>query len=29
VHMKLKTEKETISIHLGPGWTIESQDVKI
>lgn len=29
VHLTLKTEKETISIHLGPGWYIENQDVKI
>lgn len=29
VHLMLKTEKETISVHLGPGWFIESQDVKI
>jgi predicted Abi (CAAX) family protease len=25
----VKTEKETISVHLGPGWYIENQDVKI
>jgi hypothetical protein len=25
----LKTEDETISVHLGPGWYIENQDVKI
>jgi len=25
----LKTEKETISVHLGPGWYIENQDIKI
>jgi len=29
VHLMVKTEKETISVHLGPGWFIESQDVKI
>ncbi len=29
VHLMLKTEKETISIHLGPGWYIENQDIKI
>ena len=29
IHLKLKTDKETISIHLGPGWFIENQDVKI
>ncbi len=28
VHLKLKTEKETISIHLGPGWYIERLDTK-
>ncbi len=29
VHLLLKTDKETISVHLGPGWYIENQDVKI
>jgi hypothetical protein len=29
VHLVVKTEKETISVHLGPGWYIENQDVKI
>jgi hypothetical protein len=29
VHLILKTDKETISVHLGPGWYIENQDVKI
>lgn len=29
VHLMVKTGKETISVHLGPGWFIESQDVKI
>lgn len=29
VHLMLKTDKETISVHLGPGWFIENQDVKI
>ncbi len=29
VHLVLKTEKENISVHLGPGWYIENQDVKI
>jgi hypothetical protein len=29
IHLTLKTEKETISIHLGPGWFIERQDIKI
>jgi hypothetical protein len=29
VHAVVKTNKETISVHLGPGWYIENQDVKI
>jgi len=29
VHLTVKTERETISVHLGPGWYIENQDVKI
>ncbi len=29
VHMMLKTDKETISVHLGPAWFIENQDLKI
>jgi hypothetical protein len=29
VHVMLRTEKETISVHLGPGWYIENQDVTI
>ena len=29
VHLTLKTDKGTISVHLGPGWYIENQDVKI
>jgi hypothetical protein len=29
VHMTVKTDKETISVHMGPGWFIENQDVKI
>jgi hypothetical protein len=29
VHMILKTGNETISVHLGPGWYLENQDVKI
>jgi len=29
VHLIVKTEKETIDVHLGPGWYIENQDVKI
>ena len=29
VHLMLKTDKETVSIHLGPVWYIENQDIKI
>jgi hypothetical protein len=29
VHMNVKTEKETVSVHLGPAWYIENQDVKL
>ena len=29
IHMIVKTEKETISVHLGPSWYLENQDVKI
>ena len=29
VHLQLKTEKELVSIHLGPAWFIEKQDLKI
>jgi len=29
VHLTLKTDKETISVHLGPAWYIEKQDTKI
>ena len=29
VHVVLKTDKETLSIHLGPAWYIENQDVRI
>lgn len=29
VHMTLKTDKETISVHLGPVWYIANQDIKI
>jgi hypothetical protein len=28
-HMVVKTDTETISVHLGPAWYLESQDVKI
>jgi hypothetical protein len=29
VHMMIKTDKETISVHLGPEWFIENQDIEI
>jgi hypothetical protein len=29
LHMNVKTDKETISVHLGPSWYLENQDVKI
>jgi len=29
VRMTVKTDKETITVHLGPGWYLENQDVKI
>jgi hypothetical protein len=29
VHMNVKTNKETISVQLGPSWYLENQDVKI
>jgi len=29
IHMDVKTDKETISVHLGPSWYLENQDVKI
>lgn len=29
VHLIVKTDKETISVHLGPGWYIERLDTKI
>jgi hypothetical protein len=29
IHVMIKTDKETISVHLGPAWYIENQDVKI
>jgi hypothetical protein len=29
IHAMLKTDKETIPVHLGPGWFIENQDIKI
>ncbi len=29
VHFTLKTEKETIPVHLGPGWYLEKQAVTV
>jgi len=29
IHLVVKTDKETIAIHLGPEWYIERQDVKL
>jgi hypothetical protein len=29
VHLAVKSEKGTFDVHLGPGWYIENQDVKI
>jgi hypothetical protein len=29
VHMNVKTDKETVSVHLGPSFYIENQDVKL
>ena len=29
IHLTLKTDKETIAIHLGPEWYIERQDMKL
>jgi hypothetical protein len=29
VHVSVKTGTETVSVHLGPGWYLENQDVKI
>lgn len=29
VHAMVKTQKETVSVHLGPAWYIENQDIKI
>ena len=29
IHLMLKTDQETLSVHLGPGWYIENQDTKI
>jgi hypothetical protein len=29
IHLLLKTDKETISVHLGPAWYLENQDIQI
>lgn len=29
IHITVKTDKETISVHMGPRWFIENQDIKI
>ncbi len=29
IHLMVKTDRENISVHLGPGWYIENQDVTI
>jgi DNA helicase TIP49 (TBP-interacting protein) len=29
IHVMLKTDKETISVHLGPEWYVERLDTKI
>ena len=29
IHIMMKTDKETISVHLGPEWYIAAQDTKI
>ncbi len=29
IHMNVKSGKETISVHLGPSWYLENQDVKL
>jgi hypothetical protein len=29
IHLLLKTDKETVSVHLGPAWYIQRQDMKI
>ncbi len=29
VHLLVRTDSEDISVHLGPAWYIENQDVKI
>jgi hypothetical protein len=29
LHINVKTDKETISVHLGPSWYLENQDITI
>jgi hypothetical protein len=29
IHLKVKTETDTVNVHLGPAWFIERQDIKI
>ncbi|RPH54048.1 MAG: DNA-binding protein [Lysobacterales bacterium] len=29
VHAMVKTDKETISVHLGPGWYVENQEPRL
>jgi hypothetical protein len=29
IHLMVKTDKETIPVHLGPAWFIERQDIRI
>jgi hypothetical protein len=29
IHLVLKTDKESIAVHLGPEWYIERQDVRL
>ncbi len=29
IHLVVKTDKETIPVHLGPGWYIQNQDLQI
>jgi hypothetical protein len=29
IHLELKGDKETVSVHLGPAWFVENQDTTI
>jgi hypothetical protein len=29
IHLVVKTDRETIPVHLGPSWYVENQDVKL